>query len=409
MRAPHPAGRPVTSPRATGCWRWISTRRSWKRSAPRRAGSTSRTASRCWRTTRPSPFRRPSVWSRRCCSTPRAPDSARSGGIRSCAGAGRSRTSRGWPPSSGASWSECQEVVPPAGLLVYAVCSTEPEEGQDQIDLFLRSHPDFTLETPALAERLGWPLAQGALRTLPGPDGMDGFYAARLRRVLAMIFRALRRRSRHMPALQGEARMPRALLVAALCLTAVPALAFEGVIETKMTADRRRDGAPEARRSRSTGAARSSDQGPQHPDGPGDEHARGGRPEKQRSSTARTSQTSPTSSTTPTRPTEAHRREGRAEGASEWTVKKLGKDTVAGRCTEHVQVQRASGERHPRGVDRHRTSSPRAIWRRRSTPAIDVRAAGGSALRKAGVAGIPLKVIAKNEHGEPGVTWEARR
>ncbi|HTS81820.1 MAG TPA: 16S rRNA (cytosine(967)-C(5))-methyltransferase RsmB [Myxococcaceae bacterium] len=77
----------------------------------------------------------------------------------------------------------CQEVVPPGGLLIYAVCSTEPEEGQDQVDLFLRSHPDFTLETPPVAERLGWPLSQGALRTLPGPEGMDGFYAARLRRL----------------------------------------------------------------------------------------------------------------------------------------------------------------------------------------------------------------------------------
>jgi 16S rRNA (cytosine967-C5)-methyltransferase len=77
----------------------------------------------------------------------------------------------------------CQEVVPPGGLLVYAVCSTEPEEGQDQVELFLRSHPDFTLETPAVAERLGWPLAQGALRTLPGPEGLDGFYAARVRRL----------------------------------------------------------------------------------------------------------------------------------------------------------------------------------------------------------------------------------
>jgi 16S rRNA (cytosine967-C5)-methyltransferase len=77
----------------------------------------------------------------------------------------------------------CQEVVPPSGLLVYAVCSTEPEEGQDQVDLFLRSHPDFTLENVAGAERLGWPLSQGALRTLPGPEGMDGFYAARLRRL----------------------------------------------------------------------------------------------------------------------------------------------------------------------------------------------------------------------------------
>jgi len=78
---------------------------------------------------------------------------------------------------------QCQAVVPPGGLLVYAVCSTEPEEGQDQVELFLRSHPDFTLESPAFAERLGWPLAQGALRTLPGSEGMDGFFAARLRRL----------------------------------------------------------------------------------------------------------------------------------------------------------------------------------------------------------------------------------
>jgi 16S rRNA (cytosine967-C5)-methyltransferase len=74
-------------------------------------------------------------------------------------------------------------VVPPGGLLVYTVCSTEPEEGQDQVELFLRSHPDFTLEPPSIAERLGWPLVQGALRTLPGREGMDGFYAARLRRL----------------------------------------------------------------------------------------------------------------------------------------------------------------------------------------------------------------------------------
>jgi len=77
----------------------------------------------------------------------------------------------------------CQELVPPGGLLVYAVCSTEPEEGPDQIEPFLRSHPEFTLETPRVAERQGWPLSQGALRTLPGPGGMDGFYAARLRRL----------------------------------------------------------------------------------------------------------------------------------------------------------------------------------------------------------------------------------
>jgi 16S rRNA (cytosine967-C5)-methyltransferase len=77
----------------------------------------------------------------------------------------------------------CQEQVPPGGTLTYSVCSTEPEEGQDQIDLFLRSHPDFTAESPTVAERLGWPRSQGFLRTLPGPEGMDGFFSARLRRL----------------------------------------------------------------------------------------------------------------------------------------------------------------------------------------------------------------------------------
>jgi 16S rRNA (cytosine967-C5)-methyltransferase len=77
----------------------------------------------------------------------------------------------------------CQEQVPPGGLLTYAVCSTEPEEGQDQVELFLRSHPDFTAEPPAIADREGWPQWQGHLRTLPGPAGMDGFFAARLRRL----------------------------------------------------------------------------------------------------------------------------------------------------------------------------------------------------------------------------------
>ena len=44
----------------------------------------------------------------------------------------------------------CQEAVPPGGLLVYAVCSTEPQEGQDQVEMFLRSHPEWTAEPPVL-------------------------------------------------------------------------------------------------------------------------------------------------------------------------------------------------------------------------------------------------------------------
>jgi 16S rRNA (cytosine967-C5)-methyltransferase len=75
----------------------------------------------------------------------------------------------------------CQAAVRPGGLLVYAVCTTEPVEGSDQVELFLRSHPDFTTEPPLGLGHL--PLSQGALRTLPGPEGLDGFYAARLRKL----------------------------------------------------------------------------------------------------------------------------------------------------------------------------------------------------------------------------------
>lgn len=75
----------------------------------------------------------------------------------------------------------CQKVVKPGGLLIYAVCSTDTVEGPDQMEMFLRSHPDFTTEPPVGLSHL--PTWQGHLRTLPGPEGFDGFFAARLRRL----------------------------------------------------------------------------------------------------------------------------------------------------------------------------------------------------------------------------------
>ncbi len=61
----------------------------------------------------------------------------------------------------------------PGGLLTYAVCSTEPEEGTQQVQRFLEQHSEFSLE----------PLGEtSSLQTLPGPEGWDGFYAARLRK-----------------------------------------------------------------------------------------------------------------------------------------------------------------------------------------------------------------------------------
>jgi 16S rRNA (cytosine967-C5)-methyltransferase len=74
-----------------------------------------------------------------------------------------------------------QQVVAPGGLLVFAVCSTDATEGPDQVEMFLRSHPDFTSEPPVGLPHV--PTSQGHLRTLPGPEGLDGFFAARLRKM----------------------------------------------------------------------------------------------------------------------------------------------------------------------------------------------------------------------------------
>jgi 16S rRNA (cytosine967-C5)-methyltransferase len=75
----------------------------------------------------------------------------------------------------------CSKHVAPGGLLVYATCSTDVAEDADQVEMFLRSHPDFTTEPPVGLSSL--PTVQGHLRTLPGPEGLDGFFAARLRRM----------------------------------------------------------------------------------------------------------------------------------------------------------------------------------------------------------------------------------
>ena len=74
--------------------------------------------------------------------------------------------------------------VAPGGRLVYCVCSLEPEEGEGQVDGFLRDHPEFALDPIGPGEG-GAPEASarpaGTLRILPGhrPGGTDGFFAAR--------------------------------------------------------------------------------------------------------------------------------------------------------------------------------------------------------------------------------------
>jgi 16S rRNA (cytosine967-C5)-methyltransferase len=81
------------------------------------------------------------------------------------------------------------ELVAPGGILVFAVCSLEEEEGRMQISDFLRRNTGFQRERIVPAELFGMGelvSAEGDLRTLPShladEGGMDGFFAARLRR-----------------------------------------------------------------------------------------------------------------------------------------------------------------------------------------------------------------------------------
>ena len=80
--------------------------------------------------------------------------------------------------------------VKPGGVLVYATCSLEPAEGEQQIETFLAAHPDYAIEAVRV-EELPPGIAshdRGWVRTLPGmlsaEGGCDGFFIARMRRAV---------------------------------------------------------------------------------------------------------------------------------------------------------------------------------------------------------------------------------
>jgi 16S rRNA (cytosine967-C5)-methyltransferase len=85
--------------------------------------------------------------------------------------------------SHSASW------LKPGGVLVYSVCSLEPDEGEAVISRFIEDNPDFKIEPPRTEELpdFAMPSHEGRVRILPGlldaEGGLDGFFVARLVRM----------------------------------------------------------------------------------------------------------------------------------------------------------------------------------------------------------------------------------
>jgi 16S rRNA (cytosine967-C5)-methyltransferase len=77
-------------------------------------------------------------------------------------------------------------MIKPGGTLVYAVCSLEPQEGEQAVAAFLERNPAFRTAPPRSGELPAGvtPSSEGWVRILPGmlesDGGLDGFFAARL-------------------------------------------------------------------------------------------------------------------------------------------------------------------------------------------------------------------------------------
>jgi 16S rRNA (cytosine967-C5)-methyltransferase len=82
--------------------------------------------------------------------------------------------------------SRLAPLLKPEGVIVYATCTVSSEENEETLKGFLSEHPDYHLESarPYLPIGCGGTVnPMGALQTWPHKHGVDGFCAARLRRI----------------------------------------------------------------------------------------------------------------------------------------------------------------------------------------------------------------------------------
>jgi len=70
-------------------------------------------------------------------------------------------------------------LVRPGGVLVYSVCSLEPEETDEIVESFLKTHPEFDREPVRPYLPSGFQTSDTDFRALPHRHGTDGVFAAR--------------------------------------------------------------------------------------------------------------------------------------------------------------------------------------------------------------------------------------
>jgi 16S rRNA (cytosine967-C5)-methyltransferase len=74
--------------------------------------------------------------------------------------------------------------VRPGGLLVYSTCTIAPEENAERVRAFLERHSSFSTEQVQGVAPTSMQTPEGYFATLPHIHGMDGAFAARLRKAL---------------------------------------------------------------------------------------------------------------------------------------------------------------------------------------------------------------------------------
>ena len=78
--------------------------------------------------------------------------------------------------------SAAAALVRKGGVMVYSVCSLEPEETDATVKEFLDTHSSFVMDDARPHVPSAFRGADAAIRAFPHIHGTDGVYAVRLRR-----------------------------------------------------------------------------------------------------------------------------------------------------------------------------------------------------------------------------------